>query len=162
MAVEQGIVTKLGIRGAHTAWVKTTRSNACESCASRKSCHAGPGDEQEVEAINVANADVGDHIQLSINTSSVFSALFLIYIFPILAMLGGGIAGNWLARTQTLNPSIAAAAAALLCFAAAMFVVRAVGQHLGGKASYQPKIIRILRSGGLGKAAKMQKADGGA
>ncbi|HSO20180.1 MAG TPA: SoxR reducing system RseC family protein, partial [Desulfosarcina sp.] len=53
----------MGAPGSRTAWVKTTRSSACESCSSRDACQAGGGgQEMEVEAINTADARVGDRI----------------------------------------------------------------------------------------------------
>jgi len=145
MAIEQGIVIKLGSHGGKTAWVKTTRSSACESCSSRDSCNAGAdGKDQEVEAINTADARVGDRIQLSIKTSSIIKAMFLLYLFPILCMLVGGMVGNWMAEQLDVNPSVIAAVTALICFGASLVVVRASGQKLGEKEAYRPKIIRVL------------------
>lgn len=160
MAIEQGIVIKLGSHGEKTAWVKTTRSSACESCSSRDSCNAGiDGKDQEVEAINMADARVGDRIQLSIKTSSILKAMFLLYLFPILCMLGGGMFGNWMAERLTANPSVVAAVSALICFGASLVVVRAGGQRLGGKEAYQPKIIRILGRGATPKETQIDCAN---
>ena len=65
MAIEQGIIIGSGPSGSNTAWVKTVRSSACESCSSRDSCNPGDnGKSQVVEAINAAGAKVGDRIQL--------------------------------------------------------------------------------------------------
>lgn len=148
MAIEQGIVVKLGSHGSTTAWVKTVRSSACESCASRDSCNpTGNGTSQEVEAINAAGAAVGDRIQLIISTGSMLKAMFLLYLFPILCMLGGGIAGDWMAPKLSANPSTVTAITAFTCFALSLVIVRAGGQRLGRKEAYQPKIIRILSHG---------------
>ena len=58
MATEEGVVFKMGAPGAGTAWVKTTRSSACEACSSRNACHAEAGaNEMEVEAINTVAGD---------------------------------------------------------------------------------------------------------
>lgn len=128
-----------------TAWVKTVRSSACESCDSRHSCNPGAGDSsQEVEAINAANATVGDRIQISISTGAMLKATFLIYLFPTLCMLGGGIAGNWFAPRLNLSASVGAMASALLSFGFALVIIRAGGQRLGRMDAYRPKIIRIL------------------
>ena len=57
MATEKGVVTKLE---SNAAWVTTTRTEACESCAAKGSCRTlGGGKEMEVEAINLAGARVG-------------------------------------------------------------------------------------------------------
>lgn len=144
MAIEQGIIVKMG-NGSKTAWVKTVRSSACESCASRDSCNPGAdGKSQEVEAINLAGAQVGDLIQLAISTGSVMKAMFLLYLFPILCMLAGGIAGNWMAPRMQINPSVMAAVTAMACFAVSLIIVRIWGQRMGKNEAYQPKIIRVL------------------
>ncbi|RJQ81476.1 MAG: hypothetical protein C4519_08900 [Desulfobacteraceae bacterium] len=144
MAIEQGVVIKMGGYGPATAWVKTVRSSACESCASRQSCNPGSGKSQEVEAINDAGARVGDHIRLSINSGAMLKATFLLYLFPILCMIAGGGLGNWAAPYFQADPSTVAAIAALLCFGMALLIVRAGGRHLGGKEAYRPRIIRII------------------
>ncbi len=145
MAIEQGIVIKMGPQGGSTAWVKTIRSSACESCASRDSCKTGSdGQSQEVEAINQAGARVGDRIQLAISTVSMLKAMSLLYLFPILCLIGGGVVGERMAPSFQADPSIMAAVAAAVGFAAALLLVRVLGQRMGQKESYQPKIIRVL------------------
>ena len=88
MATEEGIVTK--IESTATAWVKTTKSGACKSCSARSSCHSmGGSNEMEVEAINQAGAQVGQKVVLSFATSPLLKATFLLYVFPIIAMIVG-------------------------------------------------------------------------
>ncbi len=123
----------------------TTRSSGCEACASRDSCGtATKSDSHEVEAINPVGAKAGDRIQMLISTGSLLKATFLLYVFPILCMLSGAVAGHWVAIGASLNPSVMAAIGALACFVAAMVLVRIHGRRLGHKTAYQPKIIRIL------------------
>jgi len=144
MAIEQGIIVKMGSR-SETAWVKTIRSSACESCSVRDSCNPGAdGKSQEVEAINTAGAQLGDRIQLTIATGSVLKAMFVLYLFPILCMLAGGITGNWLGVRMQTNPSATAVAVAMVTFAVSLLIVRFWGQRAGHKEAYRPKIIRIL------------------
>lgn len=145
MAIEQGIVIRMGQDGKSTAWVKTVRSSACESCASRDSCNtSGDGRSQQVEAINSAGAKVGDRIQLAISTGSMLKAMTLLYLFPIFCMLGGGLLGDWLAPKTQMDSSVMAAVMAAICFALALIVVRISGQKMGHKESYTPKIIRVI------------------
>lgn len=145
MAIEQGIVIRMGARGATTAWVKTMRSSACSSCASKDHCDSGQNSlEQEVEAINSAGARVGDRIQLAIQTNAILKAIFLLYLFPILCMLVGGIAGDSMAPLWNANPSTVAVIMALGFLGVALILVRITGQRMGGMEEYRPKIIRIL------------------
>lgn len=145
MAIEQGIVIRIGASGSATAWVKTVRSSACASCASKDHCNPGHGaQEQEVEAINLAGARAGDRVQLAIHTGALLKAMFMLYIFPILCMLAGGVIGDWMAPTFNADPSSVAMIAAIGCFGAALVVVRIRGRRMGGSEEYRPKIIRIL------------------
>lgn len=93
---------------------------------------------------NPIGAMVGDRIQLSISTASLIKATFLLYLFPILCMLIGGIVGNALAPRFKMDVSITAAIAAFLCLAAAMLVVRVGGNRMARQPKYRPRIIRIL------------------
>ena len=145
MAIEQGIVIRIDASRPTTAWVKTVRSSACEACASKDHCNPGHRtQEQEVEAINLAGARIGDRIQLAIHTGALLKAMFMLYIFPIMCMLTGGVIGDWTAPRFNANPSLLAMIAALGFFGAAMIVVRIGGQRMGGREEYRPKIIRIL------------------
>jgi sigma-E factor negative regulatory protein RseC len=145
MATEEGIVTKIGGHEPQTAWVKTSQSSACKACSSRHSCNAGTsGQEREVEAINMVGAKVGDRIQISIKTGSLLKATFLLYIFPVISMLFGGLAGNRLGPYLGLNPSPAAALVAAVSFLGAMLVVRLRAGRMALKFEYRPKITRII------------------
>lgn len=146
MATEKGIVIKLGSSSTPTAWVKTTRSEACKSCSSRHSCNAeGSGKEMEVEAINSAGAKVGDRIVLSMQTASLFKATFLIYIFPILAMLAGAFFGQILAvNNGNHDPSGLSALMAFLFLGLSIIIVKMLGKAMSLKKEYTPTIIRIV------------------
>ena len=148
MATEEGIVTRISGHASQTAWVKTSQSSACKSCSSRHSCNPEKGQEREVEAINLVGAEVGDRIQISIETGSLLKATFLLYVFPVICMLCGGLAGNRLSTYIGLPPSPAAALVAAIAFVAAMAVVRLGAGRMALKTEYRPKITRII-----GKAA---------
>ena len=143
MATEEGIVIKLGDR---TAWVKTTRSSACKSCASKGSCHTKEqGTEMEVEVTNPVGAKIDDRIVLYFETSSLLKAAFLLYVYPILCMLAGAALGHWLSLRYQLNPSLGSALTGFLCFALSFILVKIRGDRLAHKDNYKPRIIRILR-----------------
>lgn len=145
MAIEQGIVTKIGPNGPATAWVKTVPTGPCASCASRHTCHEGAGaQEREVEVLNTAGASVGDRIQMSISTGSLLKATFLLYMFPILSMLIGGLAANAIAGRYYNDPSLLSAAAAAICLILAMVVVHIRGGRMGQQEAYRAKIIRVI------------------
>ena len=145
MITEEGLVTELG--STTTAWVATTKTDACKECSERNTCNAmgDSGKEIKVEAINLAGARVGDRIVLSFETASLLKAAFLLYVFPILCMLSGAIVGCNLAFLFNLNESSVSAVSALLFFILSVFFIKSKGNKLGKKKKYQPKIIRIIK-----------------
>ncbi|MEE4112757.1 MAG: SoxR reducing system RseC family protein [Desulfobacteraceae bacterium] len=144
MATEEGVVFKLGSSQAGTAWVKTTRSSACASCSSKDACQGSGGDqEMEVEAINTADARVGDRIVLNVKTASLLKATFLLYVFPILAMIAGAVLGQAVAVMRGSDPSGFSALFGFLFFGIAFIVIRIAGRRLSTNASYKPEIIKI-------------------
>ncbi len=144
MATEEGVVFKLGSSQAGTAWVKTTRSSACASCSSKDACQgSGGGQEMEVEAINTADARVGDRIVLNVKTASLLKATFLLYVFPILAMIAGAVLGQAVAVMRGSDPSGFSALFGFLFFGIAFIVIRIAGRRLSTNASYKPEIIKI-------------------
>jgi len=105
MATEKGIVTKID---STTAWVKTTKTHACEGCEARASCNAmGGGKEMEVQAINYARAKVGEEVVLSFETSPLLKATFMLYVLPILLIvMFVKSKGNKMAKKDEYRPKI--------------------------------------------------------
>ena len=142
MATEEGIVIKLGDR---TAWVRTTRSSACNHCASRESCHTGEqGKDMEVEVTNPLGAKIGDRIVLYFETASLLKAAFLLYVFPVLCMLAGAALGHWLSPRYDINPSLGSAVTGFLGLVLSFLLVKMRGDRLARKDNYKPRIVRIL------------------
>lgn len=142
MATEEGIVTKTG---AATAWVKTTKSDACKGCSARNSCHTlGGGEEMEVEAINQVSAQVGQKVVLSFDTSPLLKATFMLYVFPILTLIAGAFIGQQIAVSFNFNKSLWSAMIGFLFFGLSILFVKSKGNKMAQREEYQPKIIRII------------------
>ncbi len=97
----------------------------------------------EVEAINSADAQVGDRIVLNIQTASLLKATFLLYVFPILALIAGAVLGQAVGVMRGADPSGLSALFGFLFFGVAFIVIRITGRRLSTNASYQPEIIKI-------------------
>ena len=142
MATEQGVVLRTN---SEAAWVKTTRSSACQGCTARKSCHTlSNSQDVEVKALNIAGARAGDRIVLSFETKSLLKATFLIYVFPIIFLMLGAIIGQMLAPLMALAPSALSVLLGFAFFFIALFVMKARANKLAAKNAYQPKITKIL------------------
>ena len=146
MATSEGIITKVY---SSTAWVKCTKSAACESCSAKGFCDTGGGggesdDDVEVEAINVAGAKVDDRVTISFETSSLLKVSFLVYMVPVLFLIIGVVIGDKIAPIFNYDQSIFSVLVGFLFLVAAFFFVKTKGKELSKKDAYQPKIIRIL------------------
>ena len=144
MATAEGIVTKIY---SSNAWVKCTKSAACESCSAKSFCDTAGGsdDDVEVEAINVAGAKVDDRVTISFETSSLLKVSFLVYMIPVLFLILGVVIGDKIAAILNYDQSIFSVLAGFLFLFAAFFFVKTKGKELSMKEAYQPKIIKILK-----------------
>jgi sigma-E factor negative regulatory protein RseC len=101
----------------------------------------------EVKALNAAGAHVGDRVVVTIKTSSVVKLSFLLYVFPVLCMIGGALMGQMIALAQGYrDPSGLSAIMALAFFGGAFLVIRLKGKSMARSSEYVPRIIKILRS----------------
>jgi sigma-E factor negative regulatory protein RseC len=143
LAKEEGIVLRTG---SGTAWVRTVRTDACDSCEAKDACNMlGGGKDSEIEAVNKIGAKTDDRVIIGFESSSLLKASFLIYIFPILFMIAGALTGQKLSIRYGLNETLFPAVSAFISFAASFIIVRILGNRMAGKDAYKAKIIRIVR-----------------
>jgi sigma-E factor negative regulatory protein RseC len=143
VATEKGVISRVT---PTSTWVKTTRSDACQHCASKDSCQVlGDGQEVEVEALNIVGAKAGDRVVLTFETAPFLKATFLLYVFPIICMLIGAIIGQRISEAFMLDESVLSAVFAFLSLFLAVLVVRRKANRLAGRKEYRPQITRVLR-----------------
>jgi len=145
LATEEGIVTKT-VPGMGTAWVKTLRTDACESCTAKGACNMmGGGKEMEVEAVNKIGAKADDRVVIAFESASLLKVSFLIYLFPVICMIAGALIGQKLSLKYDLNESLFSAGAAFIFFVAAFLFVRIKGNRMAKKDTYRPSIVKIFK-----------------
>ena len=141
MATEQGVVVRIDAAGA---WVKTVRSEACDSCSSKGACHTmGGGKEMEVAVLNPIGARVGDRVVIKLGTSPFLKATFLVYMFPVLLLVVGAAAGEWISRSAGLGSPLPSALLGFGSLAAGLVFMRIIARRLAEKAEYRPRITRV-------------------
>ena len=86
MSAERGIVEKVE---PGWAWVKTKRSSACNSCASRHHCLTQGGDQMLVKAQNRVGANKGDEVELYLSTKTKLKGTAIVYLLPVLGIFLG-------------------------------------------------------------------------
>ena len=149
MATEEGIVFKMGASGAGTAWVKTTRSSACESCSSRHACHAdSAGKEMEVEAVNTPGARPGDFVEFDLPGHLELKVSLLVWSVPLAGLIAGAVAGNLFHEALSLSRDPATLLGAGLGLALAFACVRVVDRRAARGRRLVPHILRVVRPEG--------------
>jgi sigma-E factor negative regulatory protein RseC len=140
---EQGIVKRAS---GTKAWVVTTRSEMCEACASQGACKVlGGGKEMEVEAINSAQAKPGDQVLLTLEDQSLIKLSFLVYMFPILALIAGAALGQKVGLLLSINQELASFGLGAIAFGLAFLIVRKKDKKLEQTGSTIPRVARIIK-----------------
>jgi sigma-E factor negative regulatory protein RseC len=120
----------------------------CDGCSSHGACKTlGGGKEMEVEALNTAQAQPGDQVLLTIEGQSLIKLSFLVYLFPILALLVGAGIGQELAPALKINPELTSFALGAIFFGLAFALVRLKDKKLEQTGQTVPKVARIIKEG---------------
>ena len=157
MATEEGIIIKVN---ETTAMVKTKQMTACESCAEKDTCHStgggGSGKIMEVEAENTANAQLGDTVIVTFDSTRLFMLSFLLYVFPIIIMIIGALMGERVAQNFNGDPSTYSAIMGFAFFFAAMAVVKLMDKRARKTGQFRPEIIKVKRKARTGDAGNAE------
>lgn len=98
MIVETGRVmqTKRG-----TALVECVRKAACGDCHARERCGMTEGAESLLlEVVDPIGVRVGQSVRIALAEDSAFKASVIVYGIPLLAVIIGGLTGDWLGKAS--------------------------------------------------------------
>ena len=140
------LMTKTGVVKAvqgRMALVVTGLESACESCKAKDACTSlgGGGANAELRARNTIGAETGDVVTIGIRSSSVLKASFLVYMLPILAMVGGIVLGHLLSRLISVDENVLVGVFGLLAFSGAFVWLKKNGDKFSNKQEFIPEII---------------------
>jgi sigma-E factor negative regulatory protein RseC len=140
MLKENGIVTTAN---ESVAWVKTTRSSACEHCTSKDSCGTS-GDQKDMIVMvkNTLNVGKGDHVVIGLETRHFLYVSFLLYVFPIILLFIGAVLGNSLAPYLQMDSSLASMFSGFLFFGLSFYIIRQKNNSLSKKEEYKPFLVK--------------------
>jgi len=140
MIKENGIVTKAD---SSLAWIKTIRSSACKSCASKDSCDSSGGFKEMIITVqNTINVKRGDHVVVGLETSPMLILTFFLYVFPIISLTIGAIIGSNLAPYLQKDPSFVSMITGFSFFGLAVFIIRLKNNSLSSKKKFKPFLVR--------------------
>ncbi|HSW64905.1 MAG TPA: SoxR reducing system RseC family protein [Dissulfurispiraceae bacterium] len=141
---ETGIVKD--IRG-DKAIVLVQKQSACGSCAAGGSCTAGEN-SVELEAINQADAEIGDHVKIAFTAYTYLKGALIFYGIPAAALVVGAVVGkDYLSRLfPGADPDSLSGIAGVTLFVLSFIVVRLVMKQFEKKRQTTPVVVEVLRS----------------
>jgi sigma-E factor negative regulatory protein RseC len=143
MIEEIGIVIKVE---DVTAKVAVQKRGTCEGCAASGVCETSEGG-MEIEALNQAQAKVGQTVKVSIKPQVYLKGAIFVYGIPLVAFIAGIIAGKNLgeAYIQSVNSDIVSFFVGFAAFMISFLAARAWGKKAETKVEYKPVIEEILQ-----------------
>lgn len=138
-----GVVTE--VKGDR-AVVQLLKHTACGECGA---CHLGDDSKHvRIECANEPGAQVGEFVEIDLESPNVLGAAFIMYTIPLAALILGVVIGS-LAFGALLGPQYKEIAAAILgvgLMAASYFVIRGKEDKFSTSQKYLSRITKIDRA----------------
>ena len=133
---EAGIVKSIE---GDIAVIKMQRGAKCDGCTA---CRMAEGGVMEIDAFNDKDAKIGDHVNIEIKPSKIMGHSFLIFIFPLIALIIGYILGNHLLPTkpESEGPGIIGG---LIGLGLSFIIIKTYDTYWNKKHRYLAEIINI-------------------
>jgi len=138
-----------------SAEVETQRRRACGQCAEQGGCGTSLVAQMlgerpaRVRVLNPIQARPGDQVVIGVEEGAFLRVAALLYGVPLLALIGGALAGQWLGgRTGAVGTEPLSLLSGLLGLIAGLGWVRRRTHRVGRSAAFQAVILR--RSAGQG------------
>lgn len=139
---EVGIV--ISIDGSTARVMISREGSPCENCT-QDACTI-PEQGIETEAINIAGAKVGQKVKVAMTSYTFYKGAFLIYVLPVVALIGGAILGNMYlpAYIHVNDPEVLAVIGGFSAFIVSLLAVKIIISNLNKKTAYQSVIESIM------------------
>jgi sigma-E factor negative regulatory protein RseC len=143
---------------AEALWVETVQRSTCSSCAAQKGCGQGlmnkiaDGRRNQLRVplgdLSPERFNIGDNVQLGVPEAALLSGSAVVYLLPLLAMIGGMLlAGSW------GGGDAAAAVGALLGFGVGLLGVRVHAYMIRNNHRYQARL--LLSEGNVEQSVRL-------
>ena len=133
------------------ALVITDRQAMCGQCTAKSFCGMfGSGEGMLAEALNPIGAKAGDTVKIGVPTGTVAKASMIVYAIPTIGIVGGAALGYYIGKSYGLDVNLSTLIGSLAGIALSMISVRLLSNILCKKSSYQPEIIKIIKSTTIG------------
>ncbi len=146
MMEETGKVVE--IKSGEIAVVACEKNSFCKSCVASGNCLPSEGNKlRRVEAFNPIGAHVGDEVIVATSTRNFLRSSFLLYIVPLLALVGGAIVGQQIGESAGfgIDPDLLSAIFALVFLGASFLFIKMRSGSIAPE-NVMPVIQRIVSS----------------
>jgi positive regulator of sigma E activity len=132
-------------------------SESCETCGA---CAEGAGGKRLLEGVlDTHGASPGDTVEVETPMSVRRRAQWLVYVVPVVATIGGYLAGFLLGTWAEFAPDAVGAVFAIAAGAASLVSLKRYDHSFGGTDG-QPKVRAIIARGRSRTPEKPEQADG--
>jgi sigma-E factor negative regulatory protein RseC len=127
-----------------TAKIKMQKHSACASCG--KCASSTDKKDIVVEVDNTIGAKVGDYVEVNMNSVDVIKAASIVYIVPLIALLGGTIASYSILNfiNISFNKEILSAIIGVTLTALAYLFIKSKDSKLRESRQYIPVITKVI------------------
>ena len=122
------------------AIVKYSRSVACNTCKLKAFCFQKGGDVTTLTMKNELNVKLGDKIQFEISPQIRILSSFLVFILPIIFMIGS----YFLCKSAIRLSESISIIVSLVSIAVAFIVVKIIDGQIKKNAIIQPKMVAVV------------------
>lgn len=127
-------------------WVETRRSSTCSGCSAKNGCGQGLMDKLGVRerrglirAVSDAHLNVGDSVIVGIGESVLLRGAFLVYLFPLIALLASAFIASELSAAE---PYVILSG--IGGFLVSWIIVRKRSQQTAADTGLQPVVLRAM------------------
>ena len=131
------------------ATIKIKRSSSCGSCTA-----CGMRKDQNEMSLTVSNdlgANLGDWVELELQSISVVKASAIVYMIPLIALILGVAGGYTLAGQLYGDAELYGALGGILLTVLSFIGIRAMDPIFNKKGDYSPKMISIINLSSKGE-----------
>jgi sigma-E factor negative regulatory protein RseC len=128
------------------AMVIVERQGGCESCPGGSVCKNMGGGESAIEAVNQANARLGDTVRIVFKPYTYIKGAVFVYGIPALMLIIGAIIGKeYISKIfPGMEPDLVSAVSGFGFFIFSFLVMKFILKRYEGKKEYMPVIEEIV------------------
>lgn len=129
----------------NTAKVSMRKHAACGECGA---CQHGQENMQlDIIALNKINANIGEKVEVDLETTNVLKAAFIMYVLPLIATLLGAVTCQYIFKKilNIVNWEMYSLIGAVVCLSLALLGIRANEKRFKQSNKYIPTIVKIIK-----------------